>query len=141
MPLSVSGRPRALITGASSGIGAVFAERLAGEGHDLVLAGRRRDRLEELARRLRVDPGVEVELICADLTNAEALAGVEARIASDDVLGLVINNAGFGGYQPFASIDPTVIDALIDVHVRAVTRLTRAALPGMIRDRKITRLN
>ncbi len=136
MPLSVSGRPRALITGASSGIGAVFAERLAGEGHDLVLAGRRRDRLEELARRLRVDPGVEVDLICADLTNAEALAGVEARIASDDVLGLVINNAGFGGYQPFASIDPTVIDALIDVHVRAVTRLTRAALPGMIRHGK-----
>jgi short-subunit dehydrogenase len=130
---SVSDRPRALVTGASAGIGAVFAERLAREGYNLVLVARRRERLEGLAERLRRDPSVQADVICADLTDAKALAEVEARVASDDTLELLVNNAGFGGYQPFASIDPRVVDDLITIHVRAVTRLTRAALPGMIR--------
>lgn len=130
---SASGRPRALVTGASSGVGAAFAERLARDGHDLVLVARRRDRLEELAKRLRRDSGVQADVMCADLTDPEALAKVEASVAGDDALALLVNNAGFGGYKPFASIDPSVIDDLIGIHVRAVTRLTRAALPGMIR--------
>lgn len=130
---SASGRPRALVTGASSGVGTAFAERLAREGHDLVLVARRRDRLEELAERLRRDSGVQADVMCADLTDPEALAKVEASVAGDDALALLVNNAGFGGYKPFASIDPSVIDDLIGIHVRAVTRLTRAALPGMIR--------
>jgi short-subunit dehydrogenase len=129
---SGSGRPRALVTGASS-IGAAFAERLSRKGHDLVLVARRRGRLEGLAERLRRDTGIEADVICADLTDAGALAEVEARVAGDEALDLLINNAGFGGYQPFASIDPRVLDNLIDIHVRAVTRLTRAALPGIIR--------
>jgi NAD(P)-dependent dehydrogenase (short-subunit alcohol dehydrogenase family) len=129
---SVSTRPRALITGASSGIGAAFAQHLAREGHDLVLLARRRNRLEELAERLRLDPGVQVEVICADLTDAEEFAKAEARIAGDGIIDLLVNNAGFGGYQPFASLEPRTVDNLIDIHVRAVTRLTRAVLPGMI---------
>jgi len=129
---SASIRPRALITGASSGIGAAFAQRLAREGHDLVLLARRRNRLEELAERLRLDPGVQVEVFCADLTDAEELAKVEATIAGDGIMDLLVNNAGFGGYQPFASLEPRTVDDLIDIHVRAVTRLTRAVLPGMI---------
>jgi uncharacterized protein len=130
---SASGRPRALVTGASSGIGAAFAERLAREGHDLILVARRRDRLEGVAERLQRNSGAQTDVICADLTDPEALAKVEARVASDDALTLLVNNAGFGSYKPFVSIDPSGIDDLIGIHVRAVTRLTRAALPGMIR--------
>jgi len=130
---SASGSPRALITGASSGIGAEFAKRLAREGNDLILVARRRDRLERLAEQLRRDSGAQADVMCADLTDPEALAKVEARITGDDALALLVNNAGFGSYKPFASIDPSGIDDLIDIHVRAVTRLTRAALPGMIR--------
>jgi uncharacterized protein len=131
-PISVSSRPRALITGASSGIGMAFAARLARCAHDLVLVARRRDRLDGLAEQLRRDTGVLADVVCADLTKAESLAKLEDLVSGDHRLALLVNNAGFGGYQPFASIDPKVIDNLIDVHVRAVTRLTRAALPGMI---------
>lgn len=130
---SASGRPRALITGASSGIGTAFAERLAREGHDVTLVARRRDRLEELAERLRRDAGARADVMSADLTDPEAFAKVEARVTADEALALLVNNAGFGSYKPFASIDPSRIDDLINIHVRAVTRLTRAALPGMLR--------
>jgi uncharacterized protein len=131
--LSVPPRPQALVTGASAGIGAVFAERLARDGHDLILVARRHDRLERLAADLHRDTGAQAEILCADLCDAQALAKVEARVASDDTLTLLVNNAGFGGYRPFVSIDPKVIDDLIGVHIRAVARLCRAALPGMIR--------
>jgi hypothetical protein len=113
----------------------VFAERLAAAGHDLLLVARRRDRLEALAERLRRDTGARAEVIGADLTDRSALAELEARLAEDDTLSLLVNNAGFGGYRPFASLDPRTLDELIDIHMRAVARLTRAALPGMIRRR------
>ncbi len=132
---SSSDRPRAVITGASAGIGAAFAERLAAGGHDLVIVARRRDRLEELAERLQGNYGVKVEILCADLTHADGLAEVIAAVEIDKSLALLVNNAGFGGYRPFASIDPRTIDKLIGIHVLAVARLTRAALPGMIRRR------
>jgi short-subunit dehydrogenase len=130
--LSTTGRPRALVTGASSGIGLVFAEHLARAGHDLILVARRRDHLEGLARRLRSDAGVEAEVICVDLTDPLEVSEVEARIADDQALEVLVNNAGFGGYQPFASIAPKLIDDLVAIHIRTVARLTRAALPGMI---------
>jgi len=129
---SVSHRGRALITGASAGIGVAFAQHLARKGYDLILVARRRRCLEELAERLMRDAGVQADVMCADLTDTHALAEVEARVSSYDALTLLINNAGFAGYQPFASIDPKVVDDLIGIHVRAVARLTRAALPGMI---------
>jgi short-subunit dehydrogenase len=129
---SSSGRPRALVTGASAGIGAAFAERLARDGHDLVLVARRRERLENLAARLRADFGAHVDVVVADLTDAGGLTEVEARVAHDERLALLVNNAGFGGYTPFVSIEPDIIDDLIDIHIRAVTRLTRGALPGMV---------
>ncbi len=126
-------RPRALVTGASSGIGASYAERLARDGYDLVLVARRRGRLEDLAERLRREADTHAEVLVADLTDAAALAEVEAYVAGDESLALLINNAGFGSYGPFVQVEPETIDHLIDVHVRVVARLTRAALPGMVR--------
>jgi len=128
-----SGRSRALVTGASSGIGVAYAERLARDGYDLVLVARRRNRLNELAERLRRNNGIQADVVCADLTDPVDLAKVEKLASSDEALGLLINNAGFPGYQPFVSIDPKVIDDLISIHIRAVARLSRAALPGMVR--------
>src|SRR2546423_14536358 len=122
-------RPVAVITGASSGLGAVFAERLA-KDHDLSLVGGRRDRLEALAKRLG-----NGEAFKADLADRESLAKLEKRIAAEPRLALVVNNAGFAGYRPFLEIDPAVADELIEVHVRASVRLTRAALPGMVQRR------
>jgi short-subunit dehydrogenase len=126
-------RPRALITGASAGIGGAFAHQLARDGYDVVLVARRRDRLEALAERLHREARVNAEVLVADLTDADALAEVEARAAGDESLALLVNNAGFGGYRPFAQVELPVVDRLIAIHVQAVARLTRAALPGMIR--------
>jgi len=125
-------RPRALVTGASSGIGAAYAERLARDGYDVVLVARRRERLEELAEQLRRETDTHAEVMVADLTNAGALAQVEARVAGDEALALLVNNAGFGGYRPFTMVEPEVVDDLVNIHIRAVARLTRAALPGMV---------
>jgi uncharacterized protein len=131
---SLRSRPLALVTGASSGIGAAFAERLARDGYDLILVARRRG--EALAERLRNEAGGEAEPLAADLADAEALSQVEAQVAGDERLAILVNNAGFGGYRPFVEVEPKVVDELIAVHVRAVARLTRAALPGMVRRRK-----
>ncbi len=121
----------ALVTGASSGIGSAFAERLAKDGYDLIIVARRRDRLEELAKRLQESYKASVDVLVADLGKADSLRAVEKRIAESD-LELLINNAGFGGYMPFVELDPDKAEELINVKVLAVTRLTRAALPGML---------
>ena len=111
----------------------IRAERLARDGYDLVLIARRRERLEALAERLRREADAHAEVLAADLTDAGALARVEARVSGDESLALLINNAGFGSYGPFVQVEPEVVDHLIDIHVRAVARLTRAAVPGMVR--------
>jgi uncharacterized protein len=125
-------RPRALITGASSGIGLAFAERLTRDGYDLILVARDEARLNALAERLSAAHGVTAEALPADLAQPGPLRAVEARLAADPALELLVNNAGFGAYMPFTSLDPDVAEELIRVQVVAVTRLTRAALPGMI---------
>ena len=130
--MATNARPRALVTGASSGIGTAFAERLAKDGYDLIIVARRRDRLEELAKRLQDSDKVNVEVLVADLGKSDSLHAVEKRIAEDSELELLINNAGFGGYMPFVELDPDKAEELINVKVLAVTRLTRAALPGML---------
>jgi hypothetical protein len=130
MPTDV--RPHALVTGASSGIGAAFAERLAKDGYDLIIVARRHDKLEELAQRLQGSHRVNVEVLVADLSKPDSLRTVEKQIAEDSALELLVNNAGFGGYMPFVELDPDKAEELINLQVLAVTRLTRAALPGMI---------
>ncbi len=122
----------ALVTGASSGIGRAFAERLARDGYDLVVVARRRGRLEELASRLRSDPGVAVEIIAADLGDPASLARVERRAGEGPDIDLLVNNAGFGAYMPFARLPPERVEQLIRVHVVATTRLARAVVPGML---------
>jgi uncharacterized protein len=125
-------RPTALVTGASSGIGAAFAESLARDGYDLIVVARRRERLEDLAQRMRIEHGAHVTPLAADLAHSGELAAVEQRIAEESALALLVNNAGFGAYMPFKDLDPDRAEELIRVQVIAVTRLTRAALPGML---------
>jgi hypothetical protein len=128
-------RPIALVTGASAGIGQSFAEQLARDGHDLVVVARRRERLEALAGRLGAEHGAKVEVLVADLGTTGGVDQVAAR-ATASPLDLVINNAGFGGYRRFVELDPGVADQLLEIHVRAVVQVTRAALPAMVaRDR------
>jgi short-subunit dehydrogenase len=127
-----SGWRSALVTGASSGIGEAFVRRLAAEGVATVVVARRVDRLEALAASL---PGIEV--LPADLTTDEGVARVKARLGSvDQPIDLLINNAGFGTSGRFASIDPQRSDDEIGLNVLALTRLSRAALPGMIERRR-----
>lgn len=120
------GRPLALITGASSGIGAAFARALARRGYDLVLVARRKDRLEALARELNG------EALSADLTKDAELKLVEDRIAAADNLELLVNNAGFGATGHFWEADLDGQDRMHRLHVLATVRLTYAALRGMV---------
>ena len=132
MSADKSTKARALVTGASSGLGAAFAERLAQDGYDLIIVARRRDKLEELADQLKSKYQTKVEVLAADLSKPDMMRFVEERITQDIELELLVNNAGFGGYMPFVELDPDRAEELINLQVLAVARLTRAALPGMI---------
>lgn len=123
-------RPLALVTGASSGIGRAFALRLAREGCDLVIVARRADRLAEVAEEIR-GAGGQAETLVADLASRDGLALVEARCARGD-LSMLVNNAGFQVYRPFLQLDAELADSQIQVHVTAIVRLCRAALPAMV---------
>ena len=125
-------RRRALVTGASSGLGAAFAEALARRGFDLVVVARRRERLETLAEELRGRYEVAVQVLAADLTSGAELQSIESRVASDAALSILVNNAGFGTTGRFAETDPDREEAEIRLNVIALSRLARAALPGMI---------
>lgn len=136
MPRTGSGKRRALVTGASSGIGLAFAEALARDGHDLVVMARSAARLEALAEKLHAAHRVAVEAVAADLTKAAALHKVEAMVADDPHLELLVNNAGFGTVGRFVSLDPDREEEEIRLNVIALVRLTRAALPGMVRRKR-----
>lgn len=120
----------ALVTGASSGIGAAVARELAARGADLVLVARRADRLERLAGELTARHGVAVEVLAADLTDPEQLAQVEKRAAAG--VELLVNNAGIGSAGRFASLPLPREDTEVRLNVLAVVRLTSAALPAML---------
>lgn len=133
---SVRDMPTALVTGASRGLGAVFAARLARDGHDLVLVARDRMGLERVSASAR-RCGVAVEVVVADLSDERGLAAVQRRLADRSrPVDLLVNNAGVEGEGQFAVADMWDLQAEIDTNVTAVMRLTRAALPAMIERRR-----
>jgi short-subunit dehydrogenase len=122
----------ALVTGASSGIGAVYAHRLAQRGYDLILVARNADRLSQLASRLTTESGRTIETLAADLGNKVELARIEDVLKTDASITLLVNNAGVGGTAPLLSSDVDKMQDMIDLNVTALTRLTYAAVPGFV---------
>ncbi|TKC91673.1 SDR family oxidoreductase [Trinickia terrae] len=122
----------ALVTGASSGIGAIYADRLARRGYDLVLVARDRARMEALAARLRAQTGVAIDILQADLAEAADTLRVEARLREDESIGLLVNNAGASLGGGFLHADADAQDRLIRLNVTAVTRLAAAVIPRFV---------
>lgn len=130
-----------LITGASTGIGAVYAERFARRGHDLVLVARDKTKLDLLAERLRQENAISVDVLPADLTQSRDLATVEARLRDDLRIGVLINNAGIAQSGSFAEQTPDSIERLIALNITALTRLASAVTPDSykrVKDRSST---
>lgn len=122
-----------LITGASSGIGAIYAKRFASRGHDLVLVARDKARLDALALQLREENGVAVEVLQADLTRSADLSALEARLREDTQIGILINNAGMAQSGGIVQQGADAIEKLITLNVTAVTRLAAAVAPRFAR--------
>lgn len=129
---SLSNPGTALITGASTGIGSVYAHRLARRGYDLILVARDRQRLTDLANGISARTGRKVETLPADLTVKADLKRVEDRLRSDGAITALVNNAGFGGAASLIDSDVDEMDNMIQLNVTALTRLTSAALPGFL---------
>ena len=131
----------AVVTGASSGIGKVYADRFAKRGYDLFLVARRKDRLDDLSKELQHKYGVKVDTLVADLTNKEDLNKVSATIASNDKITVLLNNAGTAVLRPSAQIPIENLDSQLDLNVRSVTHLSQAILPGFIKRNSGTLIN
>ncbi|HLA89836.1 MAG TPA: SDR family oxidoreductase [Gemmatimonadaceae bacterium] len=134
-------RPVALITGATAGIGAVFAQRLAAQGHDLVLVARDAARLQAFADELALQFNVAAEPLSADLARDDGMRRVAERIAQMDRLAVLVNNAGFGTKGKLVNRPVAEQATMLKLHVMAPMVLTRAALPGMIARGKGTIIN
>jgi len=127
----MSVKPTVLITGASSGIGAVYADRFARRGHDLVLVARDVSRMERLADRLRREAGVRVDVLQADLTAERDLERVEQRLREDGRIGVLVNNAGSLAQGNFLDQRSGDVAGLIALNVTALTRLANAVAPRL----------
>jgi len=134
-------RGTALITGASSGIGAIYADRLARRGYDLILVARNRDKLNALASRITDETRREVEVLDADLNDRQSLAAVEHKLRQDASITLLVNNAGVGTHTPLLDSDVEQMTRMIELNVTALTRLTYAAVPGFVARGKGTIIN
>ena len=126
----------ALITGASSGLGAEFARQLAAQGCNLILTARRQTRLDELAADLESRFPITVEILVADLASGAGLQAVSKCIRRHPSLDLLVNNAGFGTHGRFFQVDPSKHAAMLQVHINATVMLSHAVLPGMIARRQ-----
>jgi uncharacterized protein len=122
----------ALITGASSGIGAAYADRLARRGHDLILVARDHDKLNAHARNIRLQTGRVVRVMAADLTEPYDLACVEEMLRSDPEVTMLVNNAGIGSTEPLLNSKADHMEAIIQLNVTALTRLTYAIVPAFV---------
>jgi short-subunit dehydrogenase len=128
MPLSNA----ALITGASAGIGAVYADRLARRGHDLILVARDAARLDALAERLRTETGRVVDVMPADLAARPDLLRVEQRLRDDPAITMLVNNAGIAVSGPMLGADPDQLEAMVNLNITAALRLSHAAVAGFV---------
>jgi uncharacterized protein len=122
----------ALITGASSGIGAIYADRLARRGHDLILVARNRGRLDGVASRLRSETRRVMDVVVANLNERTDLRRVEAVLRTDPSIAVLVNCAGVSAAGPLLSSDADQVEAMIALNVIALTRLTYAAAPGFV---------
>jgi short-subunit dehydrogenase len=123
----------AVITGASSGIGAVYADRLARRGHDLLLVARNRERMDGLAKKLAAETQRKIEILAADLTDSAHLSRLERILRNDSRVTLLVNNAGVGATAPLLNSDVADMSRMISLNVEVLTRLTYAAVPGFLR--------
>ncbi len=127
-----SSKKVALVTGASSGIGAVYADRLAARGYDLILVARRADRLEALAAQVSKAHGIKTESISADLTQDQDLARIEKVLATHGDLHVLVNNAGIARLAPVAQTSANDAQSQIALNITALTRLTQAVVPAFV---------
>ena len=122
----------AVVTGASAGIGAIYADRLAKRGYDLLLVARNEERLQALADRLSRETGRKVEPFTADLSRKDDLARLEARLREDASITMLVNNAGIGSVASTLQADVETMDAMIQLNITALTRLTYAVAPAFV---------
>lgn len=139
--MNTSNMGTAVITGASSGIGAVYASRLAARGYDLLLIARSRAKLEAAKEKLVRDSNVEVELLVADLTSRDDLQRVEERLRNDPKITLLVNNAGVALNASFSSSDAERLESIVQLNVIALMRVAHAALNGFLRRGRGTIVN
>jgi short-subunit dehydrogenase len=131
--MSTSPKGIAVVTGASAGIGAIYADRLARRGHDLILVARSQARLDDVARRVAGATGRTVKTVAADLNDRADLKRVETLLGSDPGITMLVNNAGVGAIEPLLQSNADAMEAMIDLNVTALTRLTYAAAPAFVR--------
>lgn len=130
--MSTTHKGTALVTGASSGIGAIYADRLAKQGYDLILVARSADKLRSLAAAISDTTGRSVEVVQADLGRGDDLRRVEQVLRTDQSITMLVNNAGVGAAAPLLDGDVDAMQAMIDLNVTALTRLTYAAAPAFV---------
>jgi len=123
----------AVITGGSSGIGAIYADRLARRGYDLLLVARSRERMDALAKKVAADTQRKVEILEADLTDAKSLAKLERVLREDSRITLLLNNAGMGATAPLLNSNVADMSRMIALNVEALTRLTYAVVPEFVK--------
>jgi len=131
----------AVVTGATSGIGRAYAERLAADGFDLVITGRRRELLNSFAAELKSRYGVQVRTVIAELSDANDLKGLMKLLAKKDDIFFLVNNAGFGSGEAFCQCTMEEHMKMLNVHVVAALKLIYSVLPQMIRHKKGTVIN
>ncbi|MBR1167514.1 SDR family NAD(P)-dependent oxidoreductase [Bradyrhizobium liaoningense] len=130
--MSATPKGTAVVTGASSGIGAIYADRLARRGYDLILVARNKARLDEVASRVASAAGRVVKTITADLNDKADLKRLETIFAADSSITMLVNNAGVGALEPLLRSDISAMEDMIDLNVKALTRLTYAAAPVFV---------
>ncbi|WP_394836541.1 SDR family oxidoreductase [Pendulispora rubella] len=139
--MSTNEKGTALITGASSGIGAIYADRLARRGYDLLLVSRNEARLHAVAERISRDTGRSIGVLAANLADPADSGRIEAQLRTNADITMLVNNAGVGAAAPLLNADVNAMTGMIDINVHALTRLTYAAVPGFVKRGRGTIIN